>query len=181
MLISATIQFEHNQSNVLAGANGFPDLRHRFSLVGSVLDVGGSRSLVNDMAQTVTANLRLIEQYVNATQATLLDFQTIYYGLHSIRKELGDMRAMISHLRSVWKNNYRDLLPGGLAIFDVMDQMFVRAEGIISLLCHQFADDDIAPPKNAHVCGAITSVIQEVSEISETVNDLHLATKKRPA
>jgi len=179
MRILAIIQTHPNQPNVQAATTGFPNLEHRFTLLGDVLDVSSARSLIDDIEKTITAELKLIEQYVSTTQETRLDFQTVYYGLHSIRKELGDMSAIINHLRSVWKRDHQDLLPEKISIFDVINQMLVRAEIIISLLCDQFADDDIAIPNNTHVCGAITSVIHEISEISETVEDLHLIAKKR--
>ena len=121
MHILAIIQTHPNQPNAQAPTTGFPNLEHRFTLLGDVLDVSSARSMIDDIEKTIKANLKLIEQYVNSTQETRFDFQTVY------------------------------------------------------------ADDDIAIPNSTHVCGAITSVIHEISEISETVEDLHLIAKKRQA
>lgn len=156
----------HRSTQTFPGTSGFdaPDFNHRLSIFSNDATKEALTHAVSDMLQTSAGTLKLVKYRFHEDGQNNLDHEAVYYGLHSVRKEMEDVKAVMTFLRQRENENQR------LAL-NVIDEHLNRAGGVLALLCNQFADDD-QPFSNLAIGGAIDAILNELLEVHEAIGDL---------
>lgn len=162
-----------------------PDFSHRFIPL-----IYGTNE--NNLAETIThtalrANsvLSLIRKLFSGEFTSRFNYDEVYYSLIAAKMSIDDMSALISAFQQATakddpdlsqaanRDSCADLLPRPVAhdAFGGIDNMILRANGVLSLLCDRFAGNDDSGPNNRQLTGAIDLVMQEIAHIEAIARD----------
>lgn len=152
-----------------------PRLDHRLYLASYDTGPFGINGLIEDMAQTSTGVLSLLESYCS----TFYEAANVYHGFHSVRQTLDDMNEVMTHFYAHWDTENPDCLGKAQVLEGIVQPALSRARAVISLLCSLHTDDE-AQEKPETIQSAVSSVIRELDEISSAVTDFLSKMKQEP-
>jgi hypothetical protein len=152
-----------------------PRLDHRLYLASYDAGFWGVSSLIEDMAQTATGVLSLLESYCSSSY----ELANAYHGFHSVRQTIDDMNEVMAHLYANWEAENPNSPDGLLVLKEVVQPTLSRAKAVISLLCSLHAEDE-AQEKPETIQNAISSVCRELNEASLAVTDFLAQIKQSP-
>lgn len=174
-----TAKIGQNQIGQLAPPNTFnPDFSHHlYPCSDSCADLCYFET-INHMTLRANGISSLIRKSFTEDSSSSLNYDDIYYSITTVKMIVDDISAVNCAYRAATEGDGQDqtqadnpVLSAGLSpllidhnIFSAIDKMVFRAGGVLSLLCNQFAGDEMGSNKE-QLTGAIDSVTQELANI----------------
>lgn len=171
-----------------------PDFSHRYVPLIYGTNADNLNETITHTALRANSVLSLIRKQFPEGSSGSLNYDEIYYSLMAAKMSIDDMSALISAFQQATAkddldlaqaanpDNSADMLPPiAHDVFGSIDNMILRANGVLSMLCNRFAGNDDYGSNNQQLTGAIDLVMQEIGRIEAIARDSGQATHNQQA
>lgn len=161
-----------------------PDFSHRFVPLIYGTNADNLKETITHTALRANSVLSLIRKQFPEGSSGSLNYDEIYYSLMAAKMSIDDMSALISafqqatakddldQAKAANPDSSADMLPPiADDVFGGIDNMILRANGVLSLLCDRFAGNDDYITNYQQLTGAINVVMQEIAHIEAIARD----------
>jgi hypothetical protein len=150
-----------------------PDFSHRYVPLIYGTNADHLKETITHTALRTNSVLSLIRKQFPEGSSGSLNYDEIYYSLMAAKMSIDDMSALISAFQQAAnQDSSADMLPPiADDVFGGIDNMILRANGVLSLLCNRFAGNDDYSSNNQQLTGAIDLVMQEIAHIESIARD----------
>lgn len=158
-----------------------PDLSHRYLSLTYGTTMENLAETIDYSTLRITSQLNLIRKLFSNDSSGSLKHEMIYYSFVTAKMDIDDMKAVIGAFQEETAmdgpgDSQADNLTPQTDFLTSINEIIIRASGILSLLCDRFLRDDVSRTNNEMIVGAIDSVVREITNIGDFATDYRYST-----